>query len=241
MADDTKKPQMRICVEGAYPPFSYISPEGEIVGFDIDIALTLCDELGYECTLISTGWEAMVPSLNSMRCDAIIASMSLTKEREKIMSFTEPYLITPSSFVGLKKASWIDTPEGLEDVIIGVQKGTVAHAYLEERYPLSRLKLYRTQLNAEDDLIAGRVDLIFTDLIQAKASFLKSPKGKSFEIIGREHYDDELLGRGSAIAIRKGELELVEKFNKALSTIHQNGIYQKINEKYFDFDIYVEN
>ena len=74
---------VRIGVEGAYPPFSEVGPDGELKGFDIDIARALCAQMRVRCVLVQQNFDGMIPALNADKIDAVIASLSITEERRK--------------------------------------------------------------------------------------------------------------------------------------------------------------
>src|SRR3546814_11487332 len=97
---DWKK--VRIGVEGAYPPFSEVTPDGKLVGFDIDIANALCEEMKVECELITQDWDGIIPALQARKYDAIIASMPITDERKEKVDFTNQYNTTTAKFVPKK-------------------------------------------------------------------------------------------------------------------------------------------
>ena len=89
--------KIRIGVEGAYPPFSSVEKDGTLIGFDIDIARALCQEIGAECVLVPQDWDGIIPALLARKYDAIIASMSITEERKKKVAFSEKYSTLPLS------------------------------------------------------------------------------------------------------------------------------------------------
>jgi arginine/ornithine transport system substrate-binding protein len=231
--------KIRIGVEGAYPPFSEVGPDGKLKGFDIDIALALCAKIGAECELIQQDWDGIIPALLAKKYDAIIASMSITEERKKRVDFTEKYYQTSARFVR-KKGSGIEiTKEGLKGKKIGVQRATIHDNYLTDNYgDTVEIVRYGTQDEANLDMIAGRVDLLLADSVALLDGFLKTDKGKDFEFVGPELRDKKWFGEGAGIAVRKEDADLRELFNKAIKAIRADGTYDKIAKKYFDFDIY---
>ncbi len=86
--------------------------------------------------------------------------------------------------------------------------------------------------------MAGRVDLLLADAVAMDDGFLKTEKGKDWEFVGPAFTEVKYFGEGAGIAIRKGDQDLIAMFNKAIDTIRADGTYQKINAKYFDFDVY---
>jgi polar amino acid transport system substrate-binding protein/arginine/ornithine transport system substrate-binding protein len=229
---------LRVGVEGAYPPFSWKEADGTLKGFDIDIALALCEKMGRECELIEQDWDGIIPALMAKKYDAIIASMSITEERKKRVDFTQKYYNTPAFFVGAKGSGIDVSPEGLAGKVVGTQRGTTHQCFLEKIYPDAELRLYGTQEEVFLDLGAGRIDLSFSDSIQAEEGFLNTDSGKDFELAGPEQFDLECHGEGAGIAVRKGEDELRESLNMAIKAIREDGTYNAINDKYFKFDVY---
>lgn len=229
---------IKVCVEGAYPPFSELNAQGEIVGFDIDITNALCDEMGKSCELVQTEWDGIIPALTEGKCDSIIASMSITEERKQRVDFTDKYYLTPAKFIARKDAGLTDTPEGLKGKVVGVQRGTIHQDYMESEFPEVELKLYGTQDEAYLDLQAGRIDAVMADSVAMDYGFLRTEQGKDFAFFGRDHYDPKYHGIGAGIAIRKGEDDLREAFNAAIDAIRDKGIYDEIANEYFDFDVY---
>ncbi len=229
---------LRIGVEGAYPPFSWKESDGTLKGFDIDIAMALCEKMGKDCTLVEQDWDGIIPALLSKKYDAIVASMSITEERKKKVDFTEKYYNTPNAFVAKKGSGLEISPTGLAGKSIGVQRGTTHQCYAEKMYPDADLKLYGTQEEVFLDLAAGRLDAQLSDSIQAMEGFLGTDAGKDYEYVGEDQFELECYGVGAGIAVRKGEEDLRDSFTSAIKAIRDDGTYAKINAKYFDFDVY---
>ena len=230
--------KLRVGVEGAYPPFSWKEADGSLKGFDIDIAMALCEKMGRECELVEQDWDGIIPALLAKKYDAIVASMSITEERKKRVDFTGKYYNTPAKFVAAKDAGFEATAEGLKGKTVGVQRGTTHQCYMEKIFPDVELKLYGTQEEVFLDLAAGRIDAQFSDSIQSMEGFLSKPEGKDYAFLGGDQFDLECHGEGAGIAVRKGEDDLRVAFDKAIQDIRDDGTYAKINAKYFDFDIF---
>ncbi len=236
-AKDWKK--VRIGVEGAYPPFSYVNPDGTLGGFDIDIANALGEAMGAEVVLVAQDWDGIIPALLAKKYDAIIASMSITEERKKKVAFTNKYYQTPAKFVCKKGAMDKFSREAIKGKKVGVQRATIHDRYLTDNYGKDvTIKRYGTQDEAYLDLTAGRVDMLLADSVALSDGFLKKPEGADYQFIGPDLNDPKWFGNGAGIAIRKQDTDLVEKFNKAIDTIRANGVYKKIQDKYFDFNVY---
>ncbi len=237
MAKDWKK--IRIGVEGAYPPFSSTTSDGKLVGFDIDIAYALCAKIGAECTLVAQDWDGIIPALLARKYDAIIASMSITEERKKKVDFSNKYYNTPARFAR-KVGSGIEISKaGLAGKKVGVQRATTHDSYLTDNYgSVVEIVRYGSQDEAYLDMKAGRLDLLLADSIAMSDGFLKTDAGKGFEFVGPGLTDVRWFGEGAGVAIRKQDGALKALFNKAITDIRADGTYQKIQAKYFDFDIY---
>lgn len=236
-AKDWKK--VRIGTEGAYPPFNYVDKNGQLQGFDIDIAKALCEVMGVKCDFVMQDWDGIIPGLLAKKYDCIVASMSITEERKKKVDFTDKYYMTPAKFV-VKKGAGIEISEkGLKGKTVGVQRATIHENFVRDKFgDTVKIKAYATQDEANMDLVSGRVDLVIADSVVLLGGFLETDAGKDFEFVGPGFDDKKWFGEGIGIAVRKGESDLREMLNKGIKKIRADGTYQKINAKYFDFDVY---
>ena len=176
---------LNLCVEGAYPPFSEVAPDGSIVGFDIDIGQALCAEMGETCELVKVDWDGIIPALLEKKCDAIVASMSATEERKQVIDFIAKYYQLPNRFVAKADAGLTDTPEGMAGKVVGVQRGTIHQDYMEAHYPDTELRLYASQDEANLDLAAGRVDALMADTVSLEDGFLEDRRRRGLRLLRR--------------------------------------------------------
>jgi arginine/ornithine transport system substrate-binding protein len=232
---------IRVATEGAYPPFNSVDSSGELQGFDVDITKALCQEMGVDCKLVVQDWDGLIPGLLAKKFDAIVASMSITEERKQKVDFTDKYYVSPARFVARKGAQMEISSDGLKGKTVGVQRATIHENFVRDNYGSSvNIKSYATQDEANMDLTAGRVDLVIADATVLQGGFLDTDAGKDYAFIGPSFTAAKWFGEGIGIAVRKGDDDLKAMFNKAIKAIRANGVYQKINAKYFDFDLYGE-
>ncbi|MBD0785960.1 ABC transporter substrate-binding protein [Vibrio sp. Y2-5] len=234
--------EVRLASDFTYPPFNYKNADGTPVGFDIEIADALCAQAKLECTWVSQSWDALIPSLLARKSDVIMASMRITDDRKKKVLFTNKYYQTPARFVAAKNADFTIDQAGMKDKVIGVQQGTIHDRYVTDKFgAVAEIKRYTGQDEVYIDMQNGRLDATFGNADQLSLAFLDKAEGKSFEFKGQAVTDKAYIGEGTALALRKQDQKLAEKFNQAIVEIRQNGTYDKIAAKYFSFDIYGEN
>jgi len=194
--------------------------------------------MGVTCEIAATEWDGIIPALLEKKCDAIIASMSITAERKERIDFTAKYYQTPAKFVAADDADIEISADGLSDSVVGVQRGTIHQDFMEGEFPDVELKLYATQDEVYLDLAAGRLDVIMQDSVAAKDGFLDTDSGKGFAFIGPDYSIPKYHGDGAGIGVRKEDVVLKYALTGAISSILENGKYGFINAKYFDFLIY---
>lgn len=229
---------LKICVEGAYPPFSQVTNAGDLEGFDIDIANALCAEMGKGCEMVQTEWDAIIPALETGKCDAIVASMSITPERQQRIDFSAKYYQTPARFAAAEGVDWKDDDAGMAGKTVCVQRGSIHQGYMEAVFPSANLVLYPTQDETYLDLTSGRCDAIMADSIAIQDGFLNTDAGKGYAFFGGDHAVPQYHGEGAGIGVRKTDPALRDALTAAIAAIRANGTYKTINDKYFPFDIY---
>lgn len=225
----TSTKNIRIATESSFKPFSYLDNQGQLVGFEIDLANALCEQMQANCEITSQDWDGLIPTLQANKSDAIMAGMSATEERAQVVDFTDAYFDNTLILIGKK-----GMPATIDDVAgktVATQQATVSADYLKEHQPKALIKTYDKQDNAYLDLTAGRADFMLSDIVPA-LDWLKTEAAQDFEVKG-EPID---IGDKVAIAVRKDDA-LKDEFNTALATLKSNGTYDDIVKKYFDSDI----
>lgn len=232
-------PELKIAIDPTYEPFTFKTADGKPTGFDVDIAEALCAEIKRKCVYVEQVWDSMIPGLQAKKYDAIISSMSITEERQKVVDFTDKYYNTPSRIVVKADTPFTDLAS-LKDKKIGVLKGST-----QEKYAMGELKAvgvsvvpYEAQDQVYLDIKSGRLDGTVADSVEVTGGFLSKPEGAGYGFVGPVLNDPKYYGIGVGVALRQGETQLKDELNAAIKAIRANGTYDTVSKKYFDFDVY---
>lgn len=230
---------LKVAIDPTYEPFTFKSADGKPTGFDVDIASALCEQIKRKCVFVEQVWDSMIPGLQAKKYDVIISSLSITADRLKVIDFTDKYYNTPSRVV-LKKDVKYTGPASIKGKKIGVLKGST-----QEKYAMGELKSagvevipYEAQDQVYLDIKSGRLDGTVADFVEVNGGFLSKPEGKDYALAGPELFTEKYFGTGVGVGLRKGQAALKTELNAAIKTIRGNGVYKKINDKYFKFDVY---
>ncbi|MBK6999965.1 MAG: transporter substrate-binding domain-containing protein [Rhodoferax sp.] len=229
---------LKVAVDPTYEPFTF-KADGKLTGFDVDIANALCAEIKRKCVFVEQVWDSMIPGLQARKYEVIISSLSITEDRLKTIDFTDKYYNTPSRVV-VKKDVQYAGPASIKGKKMGVLKGST-----QEKYAMGELKTvgvdvipYEAQDQVYLDIRSGRLDGTVADAVEVTGGFLSKPEGKDYQLVGPELYIEKYFGVGMGIGLRKGQTALKDELNVAIKAIRANGVYKKINDKYFKFDVY---
>jgi polar amino acid transport system substrate-binding protein len=215
-----------------YPPFASPDAAGNWVGWEVDIINAICAAAELNCVITPVAWDGIIPSLTGNQIDVIMASMSITEERMQTIDFSDAYYNTPTVVVAAKESGITPTPEGLDGMIIGVQASTVHQDYAQTYFTGADIRIYQTQDEANQDLVAGRLDAIQADSI-AMADFVATEAGACCEVVGAVADDPAILGLGIGAGVRKGEDALREALNAGIAAIIAGGTHAEITSRYF--------
>jgi lysine-arginine-ornithine-binding protein len=235
-------PVVRFGVELGYAPFESKLPNGQLVGFDIDLGEALCAQMGVKCEWVENNFDSMIPALMAKKFEAILSNMGATEQRKKLVAFTDRLTRTPRVLVVRKGSGLMATVESLRGKTLGVQQGSIYEAYAKKHWEPNGVQVvtYQSSSLARADLVIGRLDGVADNAVVVQENFLKKPEGAPFMYAQPFLKDEVVFGPGAAIALRKEDVDLLQRLNKALAEIRRNGTYDRIAKKYFDFDIYGE-
>ena len=229
---------IKIAVEGNFPPFNYLDSNGDLQGFDVEIAQALCTEMNNSCELVIQAWEEMIPGLQDRKYDAIVSSMSMSTERRQKVAFTTRYYDSPTIFITAKNSAITKfTPVDLAGKRLGVTLATSQEAYAKHFFDQSSIIVFASSPELYEGLAEGQVDVILEDKLAAYDWLANTKAGQCCEFRGEDIKDATYFGDGAGIALRKDDEALLGKFEDALASITDNGTYDMINAKYFPFPI----
>ncbi len=248
--------KIKIGTEGAYPPWNSKDASGKLIGFEVELAYTLCRYIGQQCEIVEQDWDGMIPALIMRKFDAIMAGMSITAERQKAISFSQGYADEVASLAVMKGSDLegMDTPEGINLTLGGsgvkktlktltgalagktvcTQTATIHQNFLESGdVGKINLRTYKTQDEVNLDLASGRCDVALAAAVAFTDYAEKS--GKSVVLVGPT-FSGGAFGNGVGVGIRKDDTELLKAFNKAIEKARKNGDISRIATKWFGFD-----
>ena len=233
--DSMAQETLRVGVDDSYPPLAYRNEDGQLEGFDIDVAYAICAEMRRRCQLLPSPFSTMIDLLRGGKIDMAVVSMSITDERKELVAFSVPYYRAPNRFIGQPDlADRVSSDDGLSDLTIGVRQGTTFDRYaMEVLAPANKVIRYPLQEEIYLDLSMGRLDLALSNELTAGAGFLDSELGGAFETIGPVLTDSTFFGYGEAVALRQSDTALRQNLNEAIESLREDGGLVEIWKRYF--------
>ncbi|MBP2315580.1 transporter substrate-binding domain-containing protein [Azospirillum soli] len=228
---------VRIATEGAYPPFNFTKPDGQVAGLEVELAGALCERMKRPCTVVTQDWDGIIPGLMTRRYDAIMATMNITPERAKAIAFSNPYMVVPAYFVAAAGSPIDGSAQSLKGKSVGAQTSTTHYRYVEKHFGKDvSLRSYDTASNLLADLKSGRIDAAITTGATA-SDWVKADTAKSIQLVGKPLIDADVFGPGVGVGLRKEDTELKAAFDAAIASVVQDGTLARIAAKYVDFSV----
>lgn len=218
-------------IDDTFAPMGFRDENNEIVGFDIDLASAAIEHMGKEIEFQPIDWSTKESELSSGRIDLIWNGYTITKEREKQVLFTEPYLENSQVIVTLTDSD-IESIADLTGKKIGLQAQSSALNALNGNEIVSKVESvteYKTNVLALNDLKIGRVDAVVIDEIVI--DYYMTKETDTYTVL-EEALAPELYG----IGVKKGNEELLNDLQAALDEMNEDGTATEISEKWFGVD-----
>ena len=225
--DKNEKPVLKLGTETGFPPSEFkidIDGEEKIVGSDIFLAEHIAAELGMELEIIDMAFDTLLLELNQGRVDMVIAGLAGTPERAEIVELTTPYHTGLQTIVTLKEnANQYKDFEDFDGKIIGAQQGTIQEKFIVDYLPKAQLFANDKLDNLFLELMTGRIDAM---VIPETTATLKQSVYPELEITLK--LDPEYFkSSGTVAAIKKGNIELLEKVNAIIEKVVEDGTFLK--------------
>ncbi len=220
---ETKKKEMVMGTNAAFPPYEFVDDNGGFAGIDVEIATAVAEKLGMTLTVKDMEFDSLLTAVQSGSIDVALAGMTVTDERKQSVNFSDTYATGIQSII-VKNGSTIKTVDDLKGKKIGVQAGTTGDMYCTDDYGQENVKQFQNGSLAVAALANGQVDCVVIDNEPAK-SFVAS--NKDLVILDTKYAEEDY-----AAAIKKENTEFLDNFNKALKELKESGKVKEIIDKY---------
>lgn len=219
-----KEDSLTVGLCAAYPPFeSRDANTGEIVGFDVDLAQELGKILNKKIIIKDAEWQALLGGLKNGHYDVIISAMSKQEAGANNVNLSDTYYLLNDVIVIKKDNTTIQNKDDLKGKIVGVQLGSGSEQAVDKLEGLKKVARYNYNPEAFLDLKHKRVDAVVVGY--AYAINQKEFK-QEYKIV------ESIAPSELAVVMKKGEDSLTKDINQALNTLKENGIYDKLVEKW---------
>ncbi|WP_342359557.1 transporter substrate-binding domain-containing protein [Terrarubrum flagellatum] len=248
---------VKIGVEGAFPPWNMIGPDGKLAGYDIDLSADLCKRAKVECELIVGEWSSLIPSLNAGKFDLVL-TLGINEARKKVVDFTIAYASGVATFLVAKNGPVTAMPMTGEKLnlndkakadpvmaeIKGLIKGkTIGVVQSTSQEQLIRayfgddvqIRTYKASPDRDLDLRAGRIDAGFDSGVYG-TSMLQKPDNQDLAMTG-PLIKGAMLATEVALGMRKDETDLKAIFDKAIREATEDGTIRTLSVKWSKLDL----
>ena len=222
-----KEKVLKMGTNAAFPPFEWIEGK-DVVGFDVTLSNLIANDYGQRLKVVDMSFDGLIAALQAGSVDFIASGMTATDERRKSVDFSDPYYSSKQTILVRVSNKSVNSVSDLKGMTIGVQAATTGEIYATEEIEGANVKSFRTVIDASLALKNTAIDAIIIDELPAKEIVKSNPELK---IVDDDFFTDEY-----AIAVKKGNKDLLNSINNTIRTIKANGIYQKMLEAYMPLD-----
>ena len=219
------KGKLTMSTNAAFPPYEMTTDSGDFEGIDVEVAGAIAKKLGLELQIDDMDFDAALLAAQQGKSDIVMAGVSVTEERQKVMEFSTSYA-TGVQVIIVKEGSDIASADDLEGKMIGTQRGTTGSIYCSDDYGDDHVTMYDNGLTAVQALNNGQVDCVVIDSEPAKKFVEANP--------GLKILDTEYVSEDYAIGMGKGNTALLDAVNAAIEELEADGTIDAIVAKYIN-------
>ncbi len=221
--------KLRVGFEAGYMPFEMSDKQGNFIGFDMDMARAMADALDVELVYINTGWDGIIPSLQTHKFDIIMSGMTVLQERNKAVLFADPYIVIGQALiVNSKHKGVVNSYKDLNDpsFIVTSKLGTTGESAAQEMISKCTYKSFETESEAAMEVVNGNADAFVYDLPYCEV--FNSQQGSDKIYILNQPFTYEPL----AWAINRGDPDFLNWLNNFLVQVKNDGRYDQMYAKW---------
>ena len=215
--------KLTMSTNAAFPPYEMTADDGSFEGIDIEVAAAIADKLGLELQVDDMDFDAALLAAPNGKSDMVMAGVTVTDERQKVMDFSDTYAEGIQSVI-VPEDSDIASVDDLAGKTIGTQRGTTGYIYCTDDFGEDSVVAYDNGLTAVQALNNGQVDAVVIDNAPAK-EFVAANTG--LKILDTAYAQEDY-----AIGVAKGNTALLDAINGALEELQADGTLQSIVDKY---------
>ncbi len=225
--------KLTMSTNAAFPPYEMTTDDGGFEGIDVEVAAAIAEKLGLELEVLDMGFSAALTAVQEGQSDIAMAGITVTEEREQVMDFSESYATGVQSVI-VKEDSAIQSIDDLANAdMIGCQADTTGYIYASDTpenggYGEDHVTAYENGALAVMALVNGQVDAVIIDNAPAQA-YVEQTEGLRI-------LDTPWVTENYAIAVAKGNTELLDAINAAMAELQEDGTFQAIVDKYITAD-----
>jgi polar amino acid transport system substrate-binding protein len=220
LIDTIKKRGTLVVGNATFVPWAMRSKSGELIGFEIDVAKKVAEDLGVKVDFQPTAWSGIIPALLAGKFDVIIGGMSITPERAQTVDFTIPYSTSGQAIVAnkalagsFKRLEDFDAP----NVNITCRRGTLSCQTVQNRFPKAQMRAFEDDAQATQELLNGNAHAFISSAPRPRFVAIDNPD-KAFMPT-----DEFLVLQQEGFAMRKGDPKAAEFFNAWIKSNTENG------------------
>lgn len=216
---------LRIAFSAGYEPFEYIDDSSNYLGFDIALGYKLAESIERTPVFQNMKFNSLLDSLNCGISDMVISAVEVTDEKHQKVDFSDPYITLGSSIITLTDNTDVSNINSLKNAqAVAIVSGSHSGYYLTNNLGLANIKEYRNESEAEQAIIYGAADVLFTD---SKIAETFVNQNTNFTI-----KETNINQRKFCIAVSKGNSDLLRSINDNLNEFKKDGTLYDLRSAY---------